>query len=186
MTSSLPCSARPALGSVAHPPIQLPLSRLQDPRIKIPMVDLAGAFAILGCAKEPEIVDFAESGSCWAWHIGDLNARRCEWRFLAKSLTSLQASLKDMDIDELLLHPIKRQPATWAEVLSIVLPRHDKPFFSGRECKRALNCRRVHFINLIYSGQLPGSDYRRGPNGSPSVARKDFIHFLEQRLVGGL
>ncbi len=168
--------------------MQLALA-IKTPRIALPMVDMAGAFAILGSATESQIGDLVDFGWVWAWNVGDSTSRRRNLRFLAASVAMLQGFVRETggDIDALLASDDlpKRSPA-WSDVLRLVLPKHDKPFFSGSECKRALNLRRVHFINLVNEGQLPGTKCHKGPGGTPSIARADFINFLESRVIGKL
>lgn len=165
------------------PSLQLQLPT-RDPRVVLPMVDLPGAFAILGDASETDLVALAESGCLWAWNIAHPNTisneGRIEYRFLAKSVSALKSVWR-----EILDRP-NRVPETFEEVLRLVLPRHNKPFFSALECKRALNCRRQHFLNLLVAHAFSGTTFRQGPGGSPAIDRASFIAFLRDRCIGGV
>lgn len=154
-------------------------------RVKTPMVDMAGAFSALSDATENEITELIDCGFLWAFNIGDTSAKRRELRILAASLAAVQGLA---DWRELLTTqaPATRTPATWSQALAIILPKHDKPWFTGKEVKRALNCRRQHFIDLVTTGDLRGTTFRRGPGGSPNIARNEFVRFLEARVIGGI
>lgn len=159
--------------------------KLRDPRLSLPTVGIEGAFDLFkGQALETEITEFAEAGYLWAWNIAAPGADRTEWRFLVASISHLLSRGWEGLLDSTDLPA--RHPADWAQVLALVLPAHTKPFFSAREVKRSLNLRRQHFLNLVSSGAIKGTDYRQGPGGSPAIARASFTTFLESRLVGGL
>jgi hypothetical protein len=159
--------------------------QLRDPRLSLPMVGIEGAFDLFGgSASECEITGLADEGWLWAWNIAAPGATRTEWRFLTASIAHLAGGPWDQLLGSNVLP--RRHPSAWPDVLALVLPSHSKPFFTAKEIKRALNLRKQHFLNLVSSSALPGTDYRRGPGGSCSIARPNFIHFLEARLIGGL
>ena len=71
-----------------------------------------------------------------------------------------------------------------AQIVSLVLPEHAKPFFTGPELQQALNCKSSHIINLLAEGSLqkmPGTDWRPGRGGSPTITRDSVIAFLTER-----
>lgn len=64
-----------------------------------------------------------------------------------------------------------------------------KPFLTSNTLRLLLNCGPTHIINLIDAGalkQMPGTVYRRGPNGAALVESYSFVRFLETRLEGAL
>lgn len=162
----------------------------KTPRLRWPCVKLSSALAILDCTVESEVVELVESGWLWAWNVGSADARRREFRFLGTSCEWLFRFRAEFACDT--WHALlasdaipQRQPA-WDAVLSALLPKHDKPFLSAREVKRALSLQKKHFIELLDAKAFSGTDYRRGPGGSPAIDRQSFTDFLKARVIGGL
>lgn len=136
---------------------------------------------------EDEVLDLAAAGWLVLWNIAGPQAERREVRILARSVST---ALKHLD-GELEEPPRWR----WEDVLVLLgLAGRDgsqvKPWLTGREVQRLLNCSSTHVINLIECRPaalrvMPGTSYRSGPGGSPAVARESVIEFLRDRLEDG-
>lgn len=151
-----------------------------------PLVDVRGAFATLRDASESEVLALCEYGYVWAWNIGDQRSRRQEVRILEASLLALAALDWRAALNS--QNPARRSPRRWVDVLAVLLanvPEH-RPWLSGKECRRVLNCGRQHLLDLIVATDLRATTYRRGPGGSPNIDRQEFTRFLEARVIGGL
>jgi hypothetical protein len=154
---------------------QLEIPNLRDPRHRRPMMTMEAAKGALD-RNEDQVLGLVGT---WlvAWNIASPDARRRELRILSRSVSLASKFLDSIE-----------QPQCWdgREVLRLVLPAHDKPWFTGLEIQRSLNCASTHVIeNLIEKKALrlmPGTSYCSGRGGSPAVQRESFIHFLEQRL----
>jgi hypothetical protein len=145
---------------------------LQDPRYTAVLCAIETAKALLSL-NEDEIAALVDEGQLVAFDIRGPGANRRELRILTASIVHY------------------RSPITPEEAVAIVLSavKHDKPFLRGREIKSLLNLGRQHCINLVSSKaipQVPGTQYRRGPNGDPLVPRPQFINFLTHRLEGSI
>lgn len=81
----------------------------------------------------------------------------------------------------------RRRRLSEAEMFAEVLRGHDgKPWIAGERVRHILNCGSTHLINLIDDGelaQMPGTNYRRGPNGSAQIPLANFKSFLKRRLA---
>jgi len=70
----------------------------------------------------------------------------------------------------------------WPQIFRQIV-RHQKPFVSGLEIRRALICDRGHVENLVSAGQLAAlSKSKPGPGGSWVISRESFETFLQGRL----
>lgn len=59
-------------------------------------------------------------------------------------------------------------------------------WIAGERVRMILNCSSTHLINLIDDGeleQMPGTNYRRGPNGSAQIPLASFKGLLKRRLA---
>jgi hypothetical protein len=154
---------------------------LQDPRYTAVLCAIETAKALLSL-NEDEIAALVDEGQLVAFDIRGPGANRRELRILTASIVHYRAHRSD---------PRYTSPITPEEAVAIVLSavKHDKPFLRGREIKSLLNLGRQHCINLVSSKaipQVPGTQYRRGPNGDPLVPRPQFINFLTHRLEGSI
>jgi hypothetical protein len=157
---------------------QLALPNLRDPRHRRPMMSVDSAKGALD-RNEDEVVELI---GAWlvAWNIASPDAQRRELRILTRSVSM---AVKFLDTDT-------RPPRwDWQEILGLVLPAHDKPWFTGIEIQRMLNCGSTHVVeNLIEKKALrmmPGTTYSTGPGGSPVVQRESFVSFLSARMEDG-
>ena len=165
-----------------HPtPKQLHLPRLSDPRYKRPLAAVETAKGLLDLTED-EIGNLVDDGQLVAFDIRMPEAERRELRILTASIAEFQRD--NPDRSECYVSQICPDVAI-KTVLAAV--KHDKPYLTGLEIKRLLNCGRQHVINLIEARALillPGTTYRPGPNGSPVVGRVTLTAWLTQRLEG--
>jgi len=160
---------------------QIPL-KLADPRYKRPTMAVETAKGILDLTED-DVVALVDEGALVAWDIRSPGSERRELRILTASVSEYAAARKE---DAAVEHASSIRPQA---AIQSVLPRHEKPFLTGPEIKRALNCGRQHLINLVDAAvlpQMPGTKYRQGPGGWPVIPRAQFVHFLETRVIGGL
>lgn len=162
--------------------------KLQDPRYKRPTMAVETAKGILDLTED-EIVALVDEGALVAWDIRGPAAERRELRILTASVSEYSAACRA----EATPHAALRTPHSTTirpqAAIAQVLPKHEKPFLTGPEIKRALNCGRQHLINLVDASvlpQMPGTKYRQGPGGWPVIPRAQFIAFLSSRVIGGL
>ena len=80
----------------------------------------------------------------------------------------------------------RRRRISDREMFEELLKGHDgKPWIAGERVRFILNCSSTHLINLIDGGdlgQMPGTSYRRGPNGSAQIPLASFKDFMKRRL----
>lgn len=65
-------------------------------------------------------------------------------------------------------------------------PGNSEGWLAGEAVRLILNCGSTHLINLIDDGelaQMPGTSYRRGPNGSAQIPVASLKDFLKRRLL---
>ena len=109
-----------------------------------------------------------------AWNVASRNATRRELRVLMKCVRFFKE-----------VGGNRPQPKiARAELLDLILPGHNKPFFTGIELQAILNCKGSHVINLIEERSLavmPGTTWQRGRGGSPVVSRASTVAFLKTR-----
>lgn len=156
--------------TLQRPPVQRQMD-LRDPRYR-PMAGVNAAMRDLDLTAV-EVTALLDGGDLIGWNIATGEARR-EIRVLTDSLAHYQRTLGS-----------RPYPFEEGKVLRLILP-HDKPALSGVEIQRAFNCDSGHVINLIEAKLLkivPGTDWQRGPGGSPSVTRTSVIEFLKRRLA---
>jgi hypothetical protein len=70
-----------------------------------------------------------------------------------------------------------------------LLPETHKPFVLSTALKLMLNCGATHITNLVDAKileELPGTKYRRGPNGAACITRDSAVRFLQSRLEGAI
>lgn len=107
------------------------------------------------------------------WNIAKRKARARELRFLTSAIRrfKLNGGRRPQKISE-------------AEILREILPQTGKPFFSGKEIQKSLNCSSTHLMNLISERSLrtqPGRKWHSGTGGSPLITRVSFEQFLTAR-----
>lgn len=151
---------------------------LRDPRYTRPTMTVDSAKGILDCTED-DIVELVEVQlALIAWNIAAPGAERRELRILTRSVSEYLRDNPDRN-------PCYHSTLCPAEAVSLVLPS-DKPAFTGVEIQRSLNCGSTHVITLVESRALrlvPGTNYQRGPGGSPRIARESFIEFLKGRFA---
>ena len=159
---------------------QLELSNLKDPRYKGALCAIETAKDLLG-RNEDEIGEMVDSGQVVAFDIRTPDSARRDLRVLKASIVEFnQADAAD--------HVSSIEPS---QAVALVMAdfKHDKPFLSGKEIGRVLNCGRQHRMNLFHAKALnpitSGDDkaWRRGPNGSPRVSRAEFCAWLTSRIA---
>jgi len=164
------------------------LPKFQAPRYRRPTMTVDAAKGVLD-RTEDEIRDLVETGCLVAWDIAAPGSHRAELRILTTSVSEFVAASRELGGRS----PSEGDPAPSAiqpeSAIAALVPKHDKPFVIGPEVKRILNCGRQHLINLVDAKvleQLPGTQYRRGPQGWPVIARASFTRFLETRMIGAI
>lgn len=154
--------------------------KLNDPRYRRPMMTVDAAKGILDCTED-EIVEWVEvQRALVAWNIASPGAARRELRLLTRS------------VSEFIRDNPQRDDCYYCAIcpdiaIAAVLPDHQKPWLTGLEVQRSLNCGSTHVIGLVESKLLklmPGTNYQRGPGGSPSISRDSFVAFLKSRIEG--
>lgn len=155
---------------------QLPL---RDPRYRRPTMTVDAAKGVLDCTEDDIVAMIDERYALVAWNIATPGANRRELRILTASVSEY---LRDNPDHSECYHSM----ICPSDAISHVLPKHEKPFVTGIEIQRALNCSSTHVIRLIESKSLalvPGSNYQPGPGGSPCITRESFTAFLNTRLA---
>jgi len=80
-----------------------------------------------------------------------------------------------------------RRRVTETELWDEVLRGHDgKPWIAGERLRLTLNCGSGHLLNLLQEGelvQMPGTNYRRGPDGSARIPLDSVKDFLQRRRL---
>ena len=153
---------------------------LHDPRYRRPMMPVAAAKGILD-VSEDDVVELIEvNQALWAWNVAAPGVGRRELRLLTQGVARYQElSGRGTTVND--------RGFSWDQVQEFILGTGAaKPWITGVEVQRAIACGSTHVISLVESGSLeliPGTKYRRGPDGSPSIARDSFINFLRTRLV---
>jgi hypothetical protein len=159
------------LNSPAAQP-QLPI---RDPRHR-PTVGIEGAKHLVD-VSEDELLALIEDGRVsHAWHIG-LGSLHREVRILRRSLDNYLARLDGAKVTD---------PTDFEALTLLLPPGHTKPFLTGTDIQRALNCVSTHVINLIEARALvlqPGTSWTTGPAGSPLVTVSSFAQFLKTRRL---
>lgn len=156
-------------------PVTQSTFKLRDPRYQHPLCAMPTAKGLLGLAEE-EVGELVDCGTLAAVDIRHPGAAKRELRILTASIAAQQQ-------EQAMEWPPERVAATVLAGL-----KHEKPFVSGLEVQRLLNCGRQHATNLILAGReglphAPNARPRRGPGGSPMVAREDLAKWLEARVV---
>lgn len=148
---------------------------LRDPRYKRPTMTVDTAKGILDCSED-EIIELIEvQGALVAWNIASPNADRRELRILTQSVADYLAAGRS---------PCYHSMLAPDAAVSDLVP--DRPFLRGTDIQRILNCGSTHVLNLVESKALalvPGTNYQRGPGGTPSITVDSFRHFLTSRFV---
>jgi len=153
---------------------------IQDARYRRPTMSVDTAKGILDLSED-EIGNLVDDGTLVAFDIKHPAAERRDLRLLTWSVAEYSKLNPDRS-------PCYHNMIPPTSAISDLLP-HEKPFFTGKEIKRLLNCGRQHLINLVTSKallQVPGTKYRPGPKGWPVITRESFITFLQTRIIGGL
>jgi hypothetical protein len=134
------------------------------------MTSLTGARAWLGGRDVMAMIE--ESGELsWAWNIGMGRARSV--RLLTAGVEHFARTGRPLDWD-------------WRRVLEEIFRGCHKPFLTGTEAQRILNCSSTLVMNLVRAGALnllPGTQWQAGRAGSPLIGCESFVGFLEQRFI---
>lgn len=153
--------------------------KLRDPRYKRPVMTMSAAKGVLDVSEDEIIAMIEERLALIAFDIATPKAKLRELRILTASVAEHLRDNPDND-------PCYHTTICPSEAVRLVLPKHDKPFFTGTELQRALNCGSDHIIALVESKALklvPGTSYQPGPGGSPCITRASFEAFLNSRLA---
>lgn len=141
--------------------------------VEAPMLGIAAARDILHLDVDMVLELIADRKLAWAWNIG-LGKRRSEIRILARCLRGYQASNTSCNLAEV----------PQEEIIAHILAREKKPWIEGVTLKHLLACENDLIIDLVTARELavmPGTNWRRGPGGSPSITRESVINFLKRR-----
>lgn len=151
--------------------------KLGDPRYKRPTMSVDAAKGILDCTEDDILAMVEEQGALVAWNIAIPGAERRELRLLTQSVSEyLRDNPDHSDCFHTTICP--------DYAIQLVLPGHNKPFVTGLEVQRCLNCGSTHVINLVSAKALTTlGPWRRGPGGSPNISRESFAAFLKSRLL---
>jgi hypothetical protein len=119
---------------------------------------------------EHEVVELIEAHELApAWNIG-LGARR-ELRVLPSAISFYEQTGGS-----------RRRRMLRAEILAeLYRGLSSQPVLEGELIRRVLNCSADHLTRLVdegYLAQAAGTEYRRGPGGSPKIPRASFEQFL--------
>ena len=140
---------------------------------------MSAAKGVLDVSEDEIIAMIEERLALIAFDIATPKAKLRELRILTASVAEHLRDNPDCD-------PCYHTTICPDEAVRLVLPKHDKPFFTGTELQRALNCGSDHIIALVESKALklvPGTSYQPGPGGSPCITRASFEAFLNSRLA---
>ena len=74
-----------------------------------------------------------------AWNIATTDATRRELRVLMAGVRHFKTHGQQKN---------SRFTITEAGALALILPTHNKPFFTGLELQQSFNCRSTHMVNL--------------------------------------
>ena len=170
-------------------PRQLPLPRLADPRYTRPLCTISTAKGLLDLTED-EISALVDEGQLVAFDISLVLAPRDQAR-RHRELRILTASIAEFLRDNPDYSPCFTSQICPDIAVKTVLAaiKHEKPYLTGTEIKRLLNCGRQHVINLVQRKVLPlmpGTTYRPGPKGYPLIPRPAFLAFLTARLEGSI
>jgi hypothetical protein len=182
-------------------PAQLKLP-IKAPAYVRPLMKITAAQGTLDCSED-EILELLEvQGALIAFDIASPGAKRRDLRILTQSVTEyLQAGkspcyhtmLPPAEAVDIVLASLKPELNTLSSVASAAkedqLPGgrpQVRPWLTGNEIQRLLQCGSTHLINLVEARLLkllPGTDYQRGPGGTPKILRASFVQFLQERLL---
>ena len=156
-------------------PSRHPELPLKYPEYTEPLCSVGTAKGLLRL-HEWQVGTLVDDGSLLAFDIRLPKAQKRELRILTASVTAR------------LQRPEAPAGLTLPEAITLVLAAvgHEKPWLTGLEIKGLINCSRQHVINLVACGELPAAPSgraRRGPGGSPVVARETFARWLSGRLA---
>jgi hypothetical protein len=156
-------------------------------RYQLPVMDVSTAKGFLAMTEDQVLAAIEEQLALIAWNIASPKTLRRELRILTQSVSLYLAKNPERCPE---YYCADFCPDTAAEcLLDFIDGRHasPRPWIDGKEIQRAMNCGSTHVINLVESKCLklmPGSDYQRGPGGSPNIIRASFLQFLKTRLIG--
>ncbi len=150
--------------------------------MRVPLVSIATAKAMLR-VNEDEIHDLITVGEFeWAFNIASADVSRLEVRILAECIGDYDERLKSGQARR----PVRKKD-DWAELLKKVFPNsHHKPAVTGVDLQFAFSCVSEHVLNLVREKSLacvPGSNWQRGPGGSPCITLASVKEFLRNRRL---
>ncbi len=143
--------------------------------VRLPMLDLAGARALLGLHKD-RIREQIELGELTAWDISRGGGSRRQYRILGAS-ARLWPKAHAMPEPELILRVYGPAPEGHL---------HRVRWLGGCDFSRAWNCDSDHTLNLIRDGVLalvPNTSYGRGQGRTPRITWASAIEFLRARRL---
>lgn len=136
-----------------------------------PLISESTACSVLECDND-ELKWLIESRKLsWAWNIARPGAEARELRLLTRSVNGVRTTGAGDGLEN---EPEQR-------ILDLVLARHPKPELSGTEFDLLFCCSQETRTRLLRAGLLTGTDWKRGPNGSPKITRLSVIQFLKER-----
>ena len=165
-------------------PTAHPSSRPGGPAVQRPLISVERTRALVSLDTVlSELVDYNEDEVLalifdhWclgpAWNVGSQLATKRELRVLMECVRFFKTGGN------------RPQPKySERQLQTLILPPHQKPFFTGLELQQAFNVKSSHLIHLIEEGSLkkmPGTDWRPGRGGSPVISRESAANFLKVR-----
>jgi len=142
---------------------------LDDPRF-LPMGDLITARKDTGYDAD-EIRALIQLGYLIGFNIAVSLEGKSELRILSKSIEHFK-TFKTPRVCEM----------PWPKIFKQIIP-HQKPFVTGKDVQRGLNCDRGHVENLVLAQHLKAlKKSAPGPGGSWTLDRASFETFLKGRL----
>jgi hypothetical protein len=155
-----------------------------DDQLYRPLITIESARSSLPGHDEDDIIALIDEGFIpWAWNIALKPGRMArELRLLPECVEHYRRTYGSRGV------AIDAHLTSIDRVIAHLLKFHDKPFILSTDIRLILNCGSTHVTNLVDAKvlkQLPGTDYRRGPNGAACVTRESLEQFLTARLEDG-
>jgi hypothetical protein len=160
--------------AAAKQPTQVAMD-LRDARFR-PLVNANAAMAMLD-VDALEVDNLIDLGMLAGFDISTAQNRK-ELRVLTRSIEHHKTTIGSRAF-------ITIESGTWEKIFKLLLP-HEKPVMSGVELQRSMNCDSGHVLNLIGAKLLivaKGTDWQRGPGGSPSVLVASYEKFMKGRML---
>ena len=140
--------------------------------VKLPMVGIETCKSALGISEDAVLALIDDGKIRWAWNFSAQSSHARFVRVLTRSLLAYQ-------------QPGLDQPKAIEAVADLLLPLTSKLTgkVKGTTLQVAFNVSSTHVINLVAAGMLEARTWKRGPNGSPVIARASVVRLLGERRL---